>query len=112
MKKVEAIIRSEKLSEVRKALVEAGFLGITVYDVRGRGRQKDIELQFRGREYKVDLLPKMKLEMMLSDGDVEKAVDLLKRTASTGKVGDGKITVLPIDDIIRIRTGERGEEAI
>ncbi|MFQ6134612.1 MAG: P-II family nitrogen regulator [Nitrososphaerales archaeon] len=112
MKKVEAIIRREKLSEVRKALVEAGFLGITVYEVRGRGRQKDLELQFRGREYKVDLLPKIKIEMMIADKDVEKVLNLLMRAASTGEVGDGKITILPIDDIIRIRTGERGEEAI
>lgn len=112
MKKIEAIIRNEKLSEVRKALVEAGFLGITVYEVRGRGRQKDLELQFRGREYKVDLLTKIKIEMMIADKDVEKVLSLLMRAASTGEVGDGKITILPIDDIIRIRTGERGEEAI
>ncbi len=112
MKKIEAIIRNEKLSEVRKALLEADILGITVYEVRGRGRQKDLELQFRGREYKIDLLPKIKIELMIGDNDVEKAVNLLIRTASTGQIGDGKITILPIDDIIRIRTGERGEEAI
>ncbi len=112
MKKIEAIIRNEKLSEVRKALLEADILGITVYEVRGRGRQKDLDLQFRGREYKIDLLPKIKIELMIGDKDVEKAVNLLIRTASTGQIGDGKITILPIDDIIRIRTDERGEEAI
>ncbi len=112
MKKIEAVIRSEKLSEVRKALLEAGILGITVYEVRGKGRQKGLELQFRGRQYNVDLLPKTKIELMVSDKDVEKVVDLVKTTAYTGNIGDGKIMILPLENIIRIRTGESGDKAI
>jgi nitrogen regulatory protein P-II 1 len=112
MKKIEAVIRREKLVDVRRALVEAGFLGITVYEVLGRGRQKVLDLQFRGREYQVDLLPKTKLEMLVDDGDVEKAIEVIVKTAATGRVGDGKLDVLSVDDIVRIRTGERGEGAI
>ncbi len=112
MKKIEAVIRSEKLSEVRRALVEAEFLGITVYEVKGRGRQKGLDLQFRGKGYTIDLLPKTKIEMLVNDKDVEKAVTLLSKVAATGQVGDGKITILPVEDVIRIRTGERGEEAV
>lgn len=112
MKKIEAMIRREKLKDVRKVLVAAGFLGITVYDVLGRGRQKVLDLQFRGREYQVDLLPKTKVELLVGDKDVEKAVGLIVKIAATGRIGDGKITILPVDDIIRIRTGERGEEAV
>jgi nitrogen regulatory protein P-II 1 len=112
LKKIEAVIRSEKLSEVRKALLEAGILGITVYEVRGKGRQKGLELQFRGRQYNVDLLPKTKIELMVSDKDVEKVVDLVKKVAHTGNIGDGKIMILPLENIIRIRTGESGDKAI
>ena len=112
MKKIEAVIRSEKLSEVRIALLEAGILGITVYEVRGKGHQKGLELQFRGRQYNVDLLPKTKIELMVSDKDVEKVVDLVKTTAYTGNIGDGKIMILPLENIIRIRTGESGDKAI
>jgi len=112
LKKIEAIIRSEKLSEVRKALLEADILGITVYEVRGKGHQKGLELQFRGRQYNVDLLPKTKIELMVSDKDVEKVVDLVKTTAYTGNIGDGKIMILPLENIIRIRTGESGDKAI
>jgi nitrogen regulatory protein P-II 1 len=112
LKKIEAIIRSEKLSEVRKALLEADILGITVYEVRGKGHQKGLELQFRGRQYNVDLLPKTKIELMVSDKDVEKVVDLVKKVAYTGNIGDGKIMILPLENIIRIRTGESGDKAI
>jgi nitrogen regulatory protein P-II 1 len=112
MKKIEAIIRREKLKDVRRALVAAGFLGITVYDVLGRGRQKGLDLQFRGREYQVDLLPKTKMEMLIADKDVEKVVEIIIKTATTGRIGDGKIAILPVDNIIRIRTGEQGDEAI
>ncbi len=112
MKKIEAVIRREKLKDVRKVLVAAGFLGITVYDVLGRGRQKGLDLQFRGREYQVDLLPKTKVELLVGDADVEKVIDLIVKTAGTGRVGDGKIAVLPVHNIVRIRTGERGEEAV
>ena len=112
MKKIEAIIRREKLRDVRRALVSAGFFGITVYDVLGRGRQKGLDLQFRGREYQVDLLPKTKVELLIDDKNVEKVIDLIVKNATTGKVGDGKIAILPVDDIVRIRTTERGEEAV
>jgi nitrogen regulatory protein P-II 1 len=112
MKKIEAVIRREKLVDVRRALVEAGFLGITVYEVLGRGRQKVLDLQFRGREYQVDLLPKTKLEMLVDDGDVEKAIEVIVKTAATGRIGDGKIAILPVTDVIRIRTDERGVDAL
>lgn len=112
MKKIEAIVRSEKVNDVRKALANAGFLGITVFEVRGRGRQKNLELQFRGRELKIDLLAKTKIEMMVADKDVEQIVDIISKEAKTGEIGDGKITILPIDEVIRIRTGERGEIAL
>lgn len=112
MKLVHAIIRSEKLSEIRKALLEANILGITVYDVRGKGNQKGLDLRFRGISYNIDLLSKTKIEMMIDDKDVEKVVNILQKTAYTGNVGDGKIMIIPIDDVIRIRTGERGSKAI
>ncbi|MDP6641135.1 MAG: P-II family nitrogen regulator [Nitrososphaerales archaeon] len=112
MKKIEAIIRGEKLNEVRKALLEADIPGITVYEVRGKGNQKGLELQFRGRPYNVDLLPKTKIELMVSDKNSEKVVELIKETAHTGNVGDGKIMILPMDDLIKIRTGESGDYAI
>jgi nitrogen regulatory protein P-II 1 len=112
MKKIEAIIRSEKVNEVRTALADAGFLGITVFEVRGRGRQKNLELQFRGRDLKIDLLAKTKIELMINDNDVAKVVTIIRNTAKTGEIGDGKITILPIDDIVRIRTDERGEDAL
>ena len=112
MKQIQAIIRSEKLSEIRRALIEANILGITVYDVRGKGNQKGLELQFRGRRYNIDLLPKTKIELMVDDKDIEKVVNILRKTAYTGNVGDGKIMILPLEDVIRIRTGERGEKAL
>jgi len=112
MKKIEAIIRNEKLNVVRKALLEANIHGITVYEVRGKGNQKSLDLQFRGRHYSVDLLPRTKIELIVRDQDTEKIVDIVKKTAYTGNLGDGKILILPIEDIIRIRTGERGEKAI
>jgi len=112
VKRVEAVIRSEKLLDVRRALTANGFLGITVYDVKGRGRQKGLTLQVRGREYSVDLLPKTKIELVVKDEDVERVIDLIMRSAATGKIGDGKIFILPIEDVVRIRTGERRENAI
>ncbi len=112
LKKIEAIIRTEKLMDVREALVAADVLGITASDVVGKGHQKDIQLQFRGQEIKIDLHPKTKVEILISNSKVNKVVEILEKSASTGNVGDGKIIVLPVDDIIRIRTGEHGKDAI
>jgi nitrogen regulatory protein P-II 1 len=112
MKKIEAIIRPEKLDEVKDALAEAGFPGITAYEVKGRGRQKGILLSYRTSEYRVDMLPKMKIELVVADGVADKAIDILLKVAKTGAVGDGKIFVLPVEDVVRVRTGERGDEAL
>jgi nitrogen regulatory protein P-II 1 len=112
MKKIEAIIRPEKLDDVKLALEDIGCIGMTVSEVKGRGRQKGIVHQWRGREYRVDLLPKVKLEIVVSDDMVDKVVETIVETARTGNVGDGKIFVLPIEDVIRVRTGERGEAAV
>lgn len=113
MKKIEAIVRTEKIDEIKTALATKGYLGLTTYEVKGRGRQKGIVLQWRGvKEYRVDLLPKAKIELVVNDKDVEEVVKILKDGASTGNVGDGKIFILPVEEVIRIRTGEKGEEAI
>lgn len=113
MKKIEAIIRAEKVDEVKMALATKGYIGLTTYGVKGRGRQKGIVLQWRGvKEYRVDLLPKAKVELVVNDKDVEEVVKILRDIASTGNVGDGKIFILPVEEVIRIRTGERGEKAI
>lgn len=112
MKKIEAIIRPDKLDQVKMALEEIGCLGMTVSEVKGRGRQKGIVQQWRGREYRVDLLPKVKLEIIASDDLIENVIQTIVETARTGTVGDGKIFVLPIEDVIRVRTGERGENAV
>ncbi len=112
MKKVEAIIRSEKLGDVKAALENSGFYGITVTDVRGRGRQKGIKLQFKGRTMEIDLIPKVKLEIVVRDEDVERVINVVTACARTGNVGDGKIFVIPVDNVLRIRTGERDEKAL
>jgi len=112
MKKIEAIVRQEKLEEVRMALDDLGFVGMTVTEVRGRGRQKGIVQQWRGREYRIDLLPKMKVEVVVPREGVEKAVAAIVEAAKTGKVGDGKIFISPVEDVVRVRTGERGRGAI
>ena len=112
MKKIEAIIRQEKLTEVKDALGEAGFPGLTAYEVRGRGRQKGVSLSYRTTEYRVDMLPKMKIEIVVEDKDVEKAIDTIVNTAKTGNIGDGKIFVLPVEEVVRVRTGEKGDSAI
>ena len=112
MKKIEAIIRTEKLEPVKAALAELGILGMTVTEVSGRGRQGGISLQWRVGEYKVEFLPKVKVELAVLDEDVGKALNAIVRKARTGERGDGKIFVLPLEDCIRIRTGERGGEAI
>lgn len=112
MKKIEAIIKPFKLDDVKEALQEAGLQGMTVTDVRGFGRQKGHTELYRGAEYVVDFLPKVKIELVLDDGQVERAVEAIKNAAHSGRIGDGKIFVSPIDDAVRIRTGETGSDAI
>lgn len=112
MKKIDAIIKPFKLDEVREALSELGIEGLTVSEVKGFGRQKGHTELYRGAEYVIDFLPKMKLEIVVSDKIVSKVIETIKNTALTGKIGDGKIFVSSIDDVIRIRTGETGSDAI
>ena len=112
MKKIEAIIKPFKLDEVREALSEVGVSGLTVTEVKGFGRQKGHTELYRGAEYVVDFLPKVKIEVVMEDGMVERAVEAIQHAAHTGRIGDGKIFVSTIDEAIRIRTGERGPEAV
>jgi nitrogen regulatory protein P-II 1 len=112
MKKIEAIIREEKLDCVKKALEKDNYFGMTISEVSGRGRQKGILLQWRAGEYAVDLIPKIKLELVVLDEDVDKILDIIASNARTGEVGDGKIFVLPVYDVVRIRTGDKDENAI
>ena len=112
MKKIEAIIKPFKLEEVKDALTEAGVHGMTVSEVKGFGRQKGHTEIYRGSEYTVDFLPKVKLEIVVEDGDAAKIVDAIVKAASTNKIGDGKVFVSSIEDAVRIRTGERGDDAI
>jgi nitrogen regulatory protein P-II 1 len=112
MKKIEAIIREEKLDAVKKALEENSYFGMTVSMVSGRGKQKGIPLQWRAGEYRVDLLPKVKIELVVLDEDVSVALDAIVRTSRTGETGDGKIFVLPVEGVVRVRTGDRNENAI
>ena len=112
MKKVEAIIKPFKLDEVKEALHEVGVSGITVTEAKGFGRQKGHTELYRGAEYVVDFLPKVKLEIVIADDMVERAVEAIRKAAHTGRIGDGKIFVSSIDEAIRIRTGERGPDAI
>ncbi len=112
MKKVEAIIRHFQLESVRDALVEAGIKGMTVNEVKGFGRQKGHSEVYRGAEYTVDFLPKIKIEVVISSELVEEVVQIIRENAATGKIGDGKIFVLPVEEVVRIRTGEKGKNAI
>jgi nitrogen regulatory protein P-II 1 len=112
MKKIEAIIKPFKLDEVKEALQEIGMQGITVTEARGFGRQKGHTELYRGAEYVVDFLPKVKIEVVVSDDMVEKTVEAIITAARTDRIGDGKIFILPVEDAIRIRTGERGDAAI
>ena len=112
MKKIEAIIRPEKLDEVKRALESSGYPGITITQIEGHGKQKGVIQQWRGEIYKVDLLPKTKVEIVASDRDQEKIVSAIQKAAGSNTVGDGKIFVSNIDEVVRIRTGERGEKAI
>ena len=112
MKLIKAIIKPFKLDDVREALSEIGIQGITVSEVKGFGRQKGHTELYRGAEYRVDFLPKVKLETVVSDDDVEKVVNAIRESANTGKIGDGKVFVIPIEQAIRIRTGESGDDAL
>jgi nitrogen regulatory protein P-II 1 len=112
MKLVEAIIKPFKLDEVKDALNEIGIEGITVSEVKGFGRQKGHTELYRGAEYVVDFIPKVKLEIAIADELVAKVIEVIENTAKTGRIGDGKIFILPLDEAVRIRTGEKGNEAI
>ncbi|MDV2856832.1 MULTISPECIES: nitrogen regulatory protein P-II [Oceanimonas] len=112
MKKIEAIIKPFKLDDVREALAERGITGMTVSEVKGFGRQKGHTELYRGAEYMVDFLPKVKLELVVQDELVESCIEAIESTARTGKIGDGKIFVLDVGQVIRIRTGEQNEEAV
>ena len=112
MKKVEAIVKPFKLEEVKEALAAVGVQGLTVTEVKGFGRQKGHKELYRGAEYVVEFLPKVKLEVVVSDDKVEEVVKAIVKAASTGRIGDGKIFVLPVEEAVRIRTGESGEIAI
>ena len=112
MKKIEAIIRPEKVDDVRKALEKAGYPGVTISEVEGHGKQKGVTRQWRGESYKVDLLPKVKLELVVSDKDADRMISAVVGSAKTGAVGDGKIFVTDVKDVVRIRTNERGEDAL
>jgi nitrogen regulatory protein P-II 1 len=111
-KKIEAIFREEKLTAVKEALAEIGIVGMNVSEVRGHGRQGGIELAGRIGTYKVDLLPRVQLNIVLSDHNVEKTIQVIQQFAKTGNIGDGIIFVYPVDEVIRIRTGERGHDAL
>ena len=112
MKLVTAIIKPFKLQEVREALVESGIEGLTITEVKGYGRQKGHTEMYRGAEYSVDTLPKIKLEILVEDEKLSTVTDVVTKTANTGKIGDGKIFITSVDDVIRIRTGETGSDAI
>lgn len=112
MKKIEAIIKPFKLDEVKEKLNEIGVKGMTVVEVKGYGRQKGHKEIYRGAEYQVDFIPKIKLEIVLADEMVEKVIETIATAANTGKIGDGKIFVLPVEQAVRVRTGERGADAV
>lgn len=112
MKKIEAVIRVEKLEEVRDALEKMGYPGMMITRIEGHGRQKGMVEQFRGREFKVELLPKIKIEIIARNEDAEKIMEAIAKTAKTGEIGDGKIFIYPVENAVRIRTGENGEAAI
>jgi nitrogen regulatory protein P-II 1 len=112
MKLVTAVIKPFKVDDVKSALKEAGIVGLTVTEVKGVGRQGGHTETYRGTEYQVDLVPKVKLEVVVDDGDADEAVDLIVAAAASGKIGDGKVWVTPVEAVVRIRTGEHGAEAL
>ena len=112
MKKIEAIIKPFKLDDVKEALNEIGIKGMTITEVKGYGRQKGHKEIYRGAEYIVDFIPKIKIEIIMESDRIDQAVETIRKAASTGKLGDGKIFVLPVEQVVRVRTGERGRDAI
>lgn len=112
MKKIEAIIKPFKLDDVKDALNHLGVKGMTITEVKGYGRQKGHKEIYRGAEYVIDFIPKVKLELIVSNDQVQEIVEVIRKAALTGKIGDGKIFVLPVEEVIRVRTGETGEDAI
>ena len=112
MKQITAVIKPFKLDEVREALADVGVNGLTVTEVKGFGRQKGHTELYRGAEYVVDFLPKVKVELIVGDGDVDRAIEAIVKAARTGKIGDGKIFVTPVEQVVRIRTGETNESAV
>lgn len=112
MKKIEAIIKPFKLEAVKEALTEIGISGMTVSEVKGYGRQKGHKEMYRGAEYNIDFNPKLKIELVVSADIIDMVVDKIRLTANTNKIGDGKIFILPVEDVVRVRTGERGLDAI
>ena len=112
MKEIIAIIRPNKLDEVKDALEEIKCHGMTVTEVKGRGRQLGITESYRGSDYRIDLLPKTRLEIIVNDADAENVIETIVKKAQTGDIGDGKIFISPVEDVVRIRTGERGEKAV
>ena len=112
MKKIEAIIRPEKLEAVRAALETVGYAGLMITEIEGHGKQKGITQQWRGKKYRVELLPKVKIEIVVKDQDVERITKAISEAAKTGKIGDGKIFVYSVENVLRIRTGEKGEAAL
>jgi nitrogen regulatory protein P-II 1 len=111
-KKIEAIIREEKLDDVKKALKEIGIVGMNIFEVQGHGRQGGITLAGRSGSYQVDMLPRLQVNIILSDHNVEKTIDTICKAVGTGKIGDGLIFVYPVEEVIRVRTGERGHQAL
>ncbi len=112
MKKVEAIIRPERLGPVRKVLEELGYPGMTIFEVKGHGKEGGLTEQWRGQEYRIELLPRIKVEIVVLDEDAARTLNAIVRSARTGEVGDGKIFVLPVEGAVRIRTGDEGKNAI
>ncbi len=112
MKKIEAIVQPHKLDAVKEALKSAGINGLTIYEVHGYGRQKGHTETYRGAEYKVDVLPKVKIELVIGEKDLDRVVSVIMEAARTGKIGDGKIFISSIDEAVRIRNGDRGEMAL
>ena len=112
MKEIIAIIRPNKLDDVKDALEEIGCHGVTVTEVKGRGRQLGVTESYRGSDYRIDLLPKTRLEIIVNDAEAEEVIQTIVKNAQTGDIGDGKIFISPVEDVVRIRTGERGEKAV
>jgi len=112
MKKIEAIIKPFKVEDVKHALTKIGVQGMTITEVKGFGRQKGHTEVYRGAEYKIDFLPKVKIELITTDEMVAQVIETIERSAKTGKIGDGKIFIFPVEEVIRIRTGERGRDAM